>query len=44
VKAACFYVHEVDDARHDRMDARGLLDDVSVLDVVSQVVREFQTK
>jgi hypothetical protein len=44
VKAACFYVHEVDDARHDRMDARGLQDDVNVLDVVSQVVREFQTK
>ena len=44
VKAACFYVHEVDDARHDRMDARGLQDDVRVLEMVSQVVREFQTK
>ena len=44
VKAACFYVHEVDDARHDRLDARGLHDDINVLEVVSTVVREFQTK
>lgn len=44
VKAACFYVHEVNDARHDQLDARGLQDDVSVLDAVYEVVREFQTK
>jgi hypothetical protein len=44
VKAACFYVHEPEDARHDRLDANGLRDDVNVLEVVSEVVREFQTK
>ena len=44
VKAACFYVHEVNDAKHDRNDSRGLQDDVKVLKVVSEVLREFRTK
>ncbi len=44
VKAACFYVHEVNDAKHDMLDARGLSDDIKVLEVVFEVVQEFQTK
>jgi hypothetical protein len=44
VKAACFYVHEVNDARHDTFDARGLSDDIKVLEVIFEVVQEFQTK
>lgn len=44
VKAACFYVHEVNDAKHDTFDARGLSDDIKVLEVVFEVVQEFQIK
>ncbi len=44
VKAACFYVHEVKDAVNDKHNPRGLSDDVKVLAVVGEVVREFRSK
>lgn len=43
VKAACFYVIEVRDAKNDEMP-NGLRDDVSVLTAVYQAVRDFETK
>jgi hypothetical protein len=44
IKAACFYVLEVNDGRHDRQNARGLQDDVAVLKAVSEVVRKYSPK
>ena len=44
VKAACFYVLEVNDGRHDRQDSRGLSDDVAVVKAVSEVVRSYSAK
>ena len=44
VKAACFYVLEVNDGRHDRQDPRGLSDDVAVVKAVSEVVRSYSAK
>lgn len=44
IHAACFYVLEVNDGRHDRQDARGLQDDVAVLKAVSDVVRRYSPK
>lgn len=44
MKAACFYVLEVNDGRHDRQNARGLQDDVAVLKAVSEVVRKYSPK
>lgn len=43
VKAACFYVIEVRDAKNDELP-NGLSDDVSVLTAVYQAVKDFQTK
>ena len=44
INAACFYVLEVNDGRHDRQDGRGLQDDVAVLKAVSDVVRRYAPK
>lgn len=44
VKAACFYVLEVNDGRHDRQDSRGLSDDVAVVKAVSEVLRSYSAK
>jgi hypothetical protein len=44
INAACFYVLEVNDGRHDRQDGRGLQDDVAVLKAVSDVVRRYSPK
>lgn len=44
VKAACFYVLEVNDGRHDRQDSRGLSDDVAVIKAVSEVLRSYSAK
>jgi len=44
IKAACFYVLEVNDGRHDRQEARGLQDDVAVLKAVSDVVGKYSPK
>ena len=44
IRAACFYVLEVNDGRHDRQDDRGLQDDVAVLKAVSDVVRRYSPK
>jgi DNA-directed RNA polymerase specialized sigma24 family protein len=44
IRAACFYVLEVNDGRHDRQDGRGLQDDVAVLKAVSDVVRRYSPK
>lgn len=43
-KAACFYVLEVNDGRHDRQDSRGLSDDVAVVKAVSEVLRSYSAK
>lgn len=42
IRAACFYVIEVNDARHDEYDDLGLHDDVSVIAAVQQVVRKYR--
>jgi hypothetical protein len=44
IKAACFYVLEVNDGRHDRQDARGLQDDVAVLKAVGDAVGRYLPK
>ena len=44
IKAACFYVLEVNDGRHDRQDARGLQDDVAVLKAVGDVAGRYLPK
>lgn len=42
IRAACFYVIEVNDARHDEHHDLGLHDDVSVIAAVQRVVREYK--
>jgi hypothetical protein len=41
IRTTCFYVLEVHDARHDRFDDLGLVDDIHVLDAVYRAVRRF---
>jgi hypothetical protein len=42
IRAACFYVAETNDARHDQYDDLGLHDDVSVVAAVQRAVRKYR--
>jgi hypothetical protein len=42
IRAACFYVVETNDARHDEYDDLGLHDDVSVVAAVQRAVRKYR--
>jgi len=42
IRAACFYVVETNDARHDQYDDLGLHDDVNVVAGVQKVVRTYR--
>ncbi len=42
IRAACFYVVETNDARHDQYDDLGLHDDVSVVAAVQRAVRKYR--
>lgn len=42
IRAACFYVIETNDARHDEYDDLGLHDDVSVVAAVQQAVQDHR--
>jgi DNA-directed RNA polymerase specialized sigma24 family protein len=42
IRAACFYVVETNDARHDEYDDLGLHDDVNVVAAVQRAVRKYR--